>query len=222
MLVVLPSMASSATTHERLRAVPHVNGVVRDGSRPSSRVAPAVLEAFGRREAGAVRLVYREYGKLVYAVAHHVLGRHELAEEATQQTFLRAWQAADRLDVHRDPAPWLATIAKRVALDIYRREARRPAQPSADIASMVDGGGALMTDTPTGDGLDAVWRVRAAIDALPVDEASIVRMQHVDGMSHVEIAEKLGIPLGTVKSRSHRAHQRLSVLLGDLRKDSHD
>jgi len=182
-------------------------------------VGLSVLEAFGRREPSAVRLVYREYGQLVYAVAHHVLGRHELAEEATQQTFVQAWQAADRFDIDRDPAPWLATIAKRVAVDIHRREARRPAQPSSDISTMVDRSGALMTQSPDPDSLDAVWRVRKAIDALSSEEATIVRLQHLEGMTQTEIADKLGIPLGTVKSRSHRAHQQLSRLLGDLRKD---
>ncbi len=81
------------------------------------------LHAFTRRDPAAVREVYREYGGLVYAVAHRVLGSSDLAEEATQQTFVRAWQAADRLDPDRDPAPWLATIAKRSALDIHRRGA---------------------------------------------------------------------------------------------------
>jgi RNA polymerase sigma-70 factor, ECF subfamily len=56
--------------------------------------------------------LHRQYGGLVYAVAHRVLGHHDLAEEAAQQTFVRAWQAADRIDVDRDPAPWLATIAQ--------------------------------------------------------------------------------------------------------------
>jgi len=58
-----------------------------------------------------------------------------------------------------------------------------------------------------------------AIDALSSEEATIVRLQHLEGMTQTEIADKLGIPLGTVKSRSHRAHQQLSRLLGDLRKD---
>lgn len=183
------------------------------------RLDPVVLEAFRHREPASVRLVYREYGQLVYAVAHHVLGRHELAEEATQQTFVRAWQAADRVHIDRDLAPWLATIAKRVAIDIYRREARRPAQPSADIVSMSDHGQALMMQSADSDSFDAVWRVRKAIDELSVEEASVVRLQHLDGLTHIEIAEKLGIPLGTVKSRSHRAHQRLAGLLGSLRKE---
>ena len=65
--------------------------------------------------------------------------------------------------------------------------------------------------------LDAVWHVRRAIDALEPDEAVIVRLQHLEGMTHAEVAEKLGIALGTVKSRSHRAHRKLAELLGHLR-----
>src|SRR3977135_1302215 len=65
-----------------------------------------LLDAFRRRDASAGRAMDREYGRLVYAVAHRALGRHDLAEEAVQQTFMNAWRAADRIDVDRDPAPW--------------------------------------------------------------------------------------------------------------------
>src|SRR4051812_13335611 len=68
-----------------------------------------MLVAFRRRDASAARVLYRRYGRLVYAVAHRALGNHDLAEEAVQQTFMNAWRAADRIDVDRDPAPWLAT-----------------------------------------------------------------------------------------------------------------
>jgi RNA polymerase sigma-70 factor (ECF subfamily) len=161
-----------------------------------------------------VRAFYREYGRLVYAVTNRVLGRTDLAEEATQQTFVRAWQAADRLDADRDPAPWLVTIAKRVAIDIHRREARRPARAIDDVATDDPAVVSLPPDLAT---IDAAWHVRRASDALPPDEATIVRLQHLDGMTHSEIAEKLGIALGTVKSRSHRAHGKLAELLGHLR-----
>ncbi len=65
-------------------------------------------------------------------------------------------------------------------------------------------------------GYDA-WAVRQAIDDLPDDERAVVRLQHVEGLSHVEIAEQLGVPVGTVKSRSFRAHRRLAAALGHLR-----
>jgi RNA polymerase sigma-70 factor (ECF subfamily) len=177
-------------------------------------VDTAALEDFSRRDPGAVRAVYRAYGGLVYAVAHRVLGQPDLADEATQQTFVRAWQAADRLDPQRDPGPWLATIAKRAALDIHRREARRRANALDDVATDHP---AVVTLPPDLDTLDSVWQVRRAIEALPPDEAVIVRLQHLDGITHTEIAAKLGIALGTVKSRSHRAHMKLAVLLGHLR-----
>ena len=175
------------------------------------------LEAFRHRDANAVRAMFREYGNLVYAVAYHALGRHELAEEAVQHTFVNAWQAADRLDLDRDPAPWLATIARRAAIDIYRRESRRPT-----IALAESGARQRAVTTIAGETLDAVWHVRQAIDALPSDEATIVRLQHLDGMTHREISEKLGLALGTVKSRSYRAHRSLARLLGHLRESRDD
>lgn len=186
-------------------------------SRPT--IDHALLDAFRRRDDDAVREMYREYGRLVYAIAHRALGRDELAEEATQLTFVKAWQAADRIDVDRDPAPWFATIAKRVAIDIYRREARRPTRALDDVSV---GDPAVVVLPPEMDTLDAVWRVRRAIDELPPEEAVVVRLQHLDGMTHGEISEELGIALGTVKSRSHRAHRKLATLLGHLRGVSYD
>ena len=177
----------------------------------------STLVAFRRRDAGAVRAMYREYGNLVYAVAHRFLGRHDLAEDAVQQTFVRAWQSADRIDVNRDPAPWLATIAKHAAIDIYRREARRPTTPLTETTVR----GHTDADV-TPETLDAVCQVRHAIETLPTDEATIVRLQHLDGMTQNEISERLGVALGTVKSRSHRAHRKLAHLVGHLRERSHD
>ena len=178
----------------------------------SGSTQASTLEAFRHRDASAVRAMYRAYGNLVYAVAHRLLGRHDLAEEAVQQTFVRAWQAADRIDVERDPAPWFATIAKHTAIDIYRREARRPTTALTEVVLRDQ-----IAANPSTDSLDAVWHVRRAIDALPDDEATIVRLHHIDGMSQQEISEKLGVALGTVKSRSHRAHRKLAGLLGHLR-----
>ena len=186
---------------------------------PLLPVDRSLLDAFRCRDEDAVRAMYREYGRLVYAVAYRALGRHDLAEEAAQQTFVQAWQAADRIDVDRDPSPWLATIAKRVAIDIYRRESRRPAAPLEDVAP---DDRAVVSLPPDLGAIDAVWRVRQAIDSLPPDEAMVVRLQHLEGMTQAEISDRLGVALGTVKSRSNRAHRRLATLLGHLRSGSHD
>ena len=164
-----------------------------------------------------MRVFYAEYGRLVYVVAFRVLRDHTLAEEATQQTFVRAWQAADHLDQERDPVPWLATIAKRVAIDIHRREARRYAN---SLENVLSDDPAVIELPPDLEVLDRVWRVRRAIDDLPPEEATIMRLQHLDGLTHTEIAEKLGIALGTVKSRSHRAHAKLATALRHLQEQA--
>ena len=102
------------------------------------------------------------------------------------------------------------SITKRVAYDISRRERLRT-HPELDERVV----GAT-------EGVDGVkeweaWQVRMAIERLSEDERTIVRLQHFEGFTHTEIAERLGVPVGTIKSRSHRAHQRLVTLLRRLK-----
>ena len=161
-----------------------------------------------------MRAIYRSHGRLVYAVAYRVLGDRGLAEEATQQTFVKAWRAAQSFDERRELGPWLAAIARRVAIDVYRREAVRSADP---IESVPAGDPALVAAPQSAEAVYDVWEVREAVAQLPPDEQEVVRLQHLEGFTHVQIAERLGIAAGTVKSRSFRAHKRLAELLGHLR-----
>jgi RNA polymerase sigma-70 factor (ECF subfamily) len=160
-----------------------------------------------------VRDVYRAYGRSVYAVAYKVLGDRGLAEEATQQAFVKAWRAAENFDESRELGPWLASIARRTAIDVYRREAVRVADPLDNVAP---GDPALATE-PEQAALYDAWEVRQAVDDLPDEEQEVVRLQHFEGLTHVEIAERLAVAVGTVKSRSFRAHKRLAALLAHLR-----
>jgi RNA polymerase sigma factor (sigma-70 family) len=169
---------------------------------------------FRQGDPDAVREVYRSHGRLVYAVAYRVLGDRGLAEEATQQTFVKAWRAAQSFDERRELGPWLATIARRVAIDLYRREAHRSADP---IDSVPAGDPALVAAPQSAEAIYDVWEVRQAVADLPADEQEVVRLQHLDGFTHTQIAERLGVAVGTVKSRSFRAHKRLAALLGHLR-----
>jgi RNA polymerase sigma factor (sigma-70 family) len=177
-------------------------------------LAPDVPAGFRDGDHDAVRLVYREYGRMVFAISYRVLGRRELAEEATQQTFVQAWRGSQSFDPARELGPWLATIARRVAIDVHRREARRGARPLDDIAAADP---AVVTLPPSAQAIEEVSEVRRAIDDLAPDEREVVRLQHLDGLTQTEIADRLGIPLGTVKSRSHRAHRQLAARLGHLR-----
>jgi RNA polymerase sigma-70 factor, ECF subfamily len=173
-----------------------------------------VRSRFREGDPAAVRAVYRGYGRLVYSVAHRILGDRGLAEEATQQAFLKAWRAAADLDPGREIGPWIATIARRVAIDVYRREVVRATEP---LDSVPPNNPALASHPDPAEAVYDQWAVRQAVEALPEDEQEVVRLQHFEGLTHAEIAEKLKLALGTVKSRSFRAHRRLAVELAHLR-----
>jgi RNA polymerase sigma factor (sigma-70 family) len=173
----------------------------------------AVRRRFRDGDTDAVRQVYREYGRLVYSVALRVLGDRGLAEEATQQAFLKAWRAAASVDEDREMGPWLIAITRRVAIDVYRRESIRPASPLDDVPA---GDPAVQAAPVSVDSLYATWEVRRALTELPADEQEVVRLQHFDALTHEEIAQRLEIAVGTVKSRSFRAHKRLASMLGHL------
>ena len=177
------------------------------------------MERFRAGDDAAVRTLYQHYGRLVFTVALRVLGDRSLAEDATQQTFLQAWRGAASFEPGRDPAPWLATITRRVAIDMQRSQARRPST-SLEVASADEPG--LVSEPPSAEAIWETWQVRDAIDALPVEEREVVRLQHIEGHTHSEIAERLGVAVGTVKSRSFRAHQHLATRLRHLREPIDD
>ena len=164
---------------------------------------------FRAGEESAVRDVYERYGGAMFATAMSVLGNRDLAADAVQQAFVKAWRASRTFDPGRELRPWLATITRRVAIDVYRREltARRSAAGTDQDATVI----------PVA--FERTWEafeVRSALEQLPPDEREVMRLSHFEGLAHPEIAEKLGVPVGTVKSRSHRAHRRLASLLSHL------
>jgi RNA polymerase sigma factor (sigma-70 family) len=186
---------------------------------PDAGLDTAAMERFRAADEDAVRALYQRYGRLVFTVAVRILGDRQLAEDATQQTFLQAWRAAATFESDRDPAPWLATITRRVAIDMQRSAARRPA---ISLEATSDDEPAFATLPPSAEAVWETWQVRTAIDGLQPDEREVVRLQHLEGYSQSEIAEKLGLAIGTVKSRSYRAHQHLASRLKHLREPIDD
>ncbi len=172
-----------------------------------------VIGRFREGDPDAIRDVYGAYGRMVYVVARRTVGSAALAEEVAQETFVKAWRAAASFDATRDLGPWLATIARRTAIDVVRREKASRRDP-------LDAYSATLGELdPNLERTDRVWAVRHAIDQLPDGEREVVRLQHLGGLSHDEVAANLGVPVGTVKSRSHRAHRRLASALGYLQGD---
>lgn len=155
----------------------------------------------------AVREIHQRYGGAVQTVARSMVSDPELVSEVVQQTFIKAWRGAAGFDEDRELAPWLYSIARRTAIDTIRKQ-RAPAVP-------------LTGEEPAPATLSfertwEIWEVRRAIDDLPDGEREVVQLSHLAGLTHEEIATRLGIAVGTVKSRSARAHKRLAAALRHL------
>ena len=142
------------------------------------------------------------------------MARTCLAREV--EAFLQAWRAAGTVSPDAPIAPWLFTITRRCAIDAWRKESRHDAvDPSSPEVDHGSGSGPGIS----GPGMEAVWeawQVRSALTQLTADERAVVKLAYVEGLSQSQIAGHLGLPLGTVKSRSSRAHRRLSQLLSHL------
>jgi RNA polymerase sigma-70 factor, ECF subfamily len=167
------------------------------------------MERFRAGEPDAIRALYREYSGAVHTVAMSIVRDRELAADVVQQTFVKAWRAAASFERGREIAPWLYSIARHTAIDALRSEARPTRgghQPEVEVS--VDS-----------ESIEQTWErfeIRRAVDALPAEEREVVRRSHLLGHTHEEIAEQLGVPVGTVKSRSGRAHKRLAASLAHL------
>ncbi len=201
----------------RGRPPPPRHGLIADAGPTSARsdddLPGPILEAFACGSVEALGEVYRRYNRPVLTVVSKTLNGSGVVDDAVQEVFLRAWRSAGRYDPARPLGPWLFTIARRTAIDVLRRE-MRPTRGDHDPY-----------DNLPSTGLDEVelwqaWEVREAIGRLPDEEAEVVRLAHLHGLTHREIAERLGLPIGTVKSRSHRAHRRLAALLSHLAIDA--
>jgi RNA polymerase sigma factor (sigma-70 family) len=180
--------------------------VVRHDGTLMGRDDADLARRFAAGDEQAVRALYADYAGRILGLSLRMLRSRALAEEAVQTTMLKAWRAAGSFDPTRELAPWLYAIARRVAIDIYRRE-RRPRE-AAELADE-DVAVVPLSFERTWE----AWEVRVALDELPPDEREVVRLSHLVGMTHQQIAESVGVPLGTVKSRSARAHRRLAARL---------
>jgi RNA polymerase sigma-70 factor, ECF subfamily len=151
--------------------------------------------------------IYDIYASRVHGLTLHILRDPMLAEEATQDTFLKFWSRSHQYLAERGPfLPWLLTIARRVALDRLRLEARRPT-----LSDSNDPDNAWLT-IPDLESMEEESRWRSmyfAVQSLHPDHRKVIELAYYQGLSQSEIAEVLGWPLGTVKTRLHTAMEKL-------------
>jgi len=154
--------------------------------------------------------LYDRFGSVAYGVALRILRDPALAQNAVQDAFLAAWRTAAAFDPARGSAStWLLTLVHRRAVDLVRREERRRADVLDESASV-----ASSESTEEAAEVRAQRRaVQAALAGLPPDQRQALELAYYGGLSQSQLAERLGIPLGTVKSRMFAALASLRGLL---------
>ena len=170
-----------------------------------------LLVRVAERDESAFEILYRRYARPMLALAMQRLGDRGRAEDAFQEAFVSVWRSASTYRPERGAAAaWLYAVARNAIADRARRRQEPPAEPH---------------DRPTPDGGPAEraerewlrWRVHRALEELPERERELIELAYWSELSQSEIAERLEIPLGTVKSRTRSALTRLADALdGEL------
>lgn len=174
-------------------------------SRPRASTATAAEEAFATGGDAALAAAYRELGALIYSIAMRTLGDPEDASDVTQQVFVAAWRARSRYDVTQAKlSTWLVGIARHKIADQFAARAR--VRRIADRVHATQD--AIGAESPV-DGLADRVVLTDEIARLGDPQQEIMTLAFYDGLTHVQIARRLDLPLGTVKSHIRRSLQRL-------------
>jgi RNA polymerase sigma factor (sigma-70 family) len=172
----------------------------------------ALLVRIREQDERAIEALYERYSGPLYSLAYQVTGGDRFAQDVVQEVFVAVWKNAGRFDPARGSlSSWLFALARHKAIDLVRREAN-VRRHTADVD--------LELEEAADDVDQEAWRrvrrdaVRAAITELPEAQRVALEMAFFGGLTHVEVSEALGIPLGTAKTRIRTALLRLRDILG--------
>jgi RNA polymerase sigma-70 factor (ECF subfamily) len=170
-----------------------------------------LLERIAAGDGGAFEVLYRRYARAVFGLALRRLGDRSRAEEAVQETFTAIWRSARSYQPERGPgAPWLYAVARHAIVDRSRARTDEPTEVPELVST--EAGPAERAESSY-----VSWRVHRALEELPETEREVLELAYWGGLSQSEVAGFLGIPLGTVKTRTRTALGRLAdVLEGEL------
>jgi RNA polymerase sigma-70 factor (ECF subfamily) len=171
-----------------------------------------LVRAMAEGSAEACEALYERHAARLLGVLVKMLGDRDRAEEVLQETFVQAWRTAARFDPERSRVGvWLLLMARSRALDRLRLESRRPPVVSEAASSEGEPDASAAAETAS---VDMRLDVGRALQGLSGAEREVLAMAYWQGLTQVEIAQRLGIPLGTAKGRVRAALSHLRRILG--------
>jgi RNA polymerase sigma-70 factor (ECF subfamily) len=166
----------------------------------------------------ALEVLYERYNRVVYSFALRIIGDPQIAEELLQEVFFRAWQQGKAFRETRGAfVTWLLSITHNMAIDEVRKRRRRPQKADSEEPELILAG---VQDTSQ-DVEGEVWisslrsTIEAAMVQLPAPQREAIELAYFQGLTQREISERLGEPLGTIKTRMRLGIQKLREQLGD-------
>ena len=178
-----------------------------------------LVRAIGRGNEEAFRSLFRRYAPSAMAVARRVVGQPYLAEEAVQEGFLALWRNPSAYEEMRGSVKaWLMATVHNRAVDLVRREETQrrraeDAQPDEDVVTLEDPADRVVDEIGLPEERKAV---RAALEDLPPEQRQVIELMYFDGLSQTRVAERLSLPLGTVKSRTLLGMRKLRAALSGI------
>jgi RNA polymerase sigma-70 factor (ECF subfamily) len=173
-----------------------------------------LMSALADHDLSALASLYDRYGRLAYALAYRILGETEAAEDVVQDAFISAWRGAATYRRERgNPRGWLLSIVHHRAVDVLRRKTTfRPAPLELVEQRAAEEDTAAMAERNVEQ-----QTVRLALRTLPDAQRRTIELAYFGGYTHVELAELMGVPLGTVKGRMRIGLQKMRRALEGTR-----
>jgi RNA polymerase sigma-70 factor, ECF subfamily len=171
-----------------------------------------------RRDPLAFELVYDRHGGAAYSLAYRMVGDRTKAEDITQEAFLSMWRSGARYDRARGSVrTWLLGIVRNRAIDLLRHDLLQP--PKLSFQDELPEGqlARASTERTEAEALrrEAAREVRGALEGLPADQMRVIELAYFGGLSHSQIADMLGMPLGTVKGRMRLGLEKIRARLAE-------
>ena len=168
------------------------------------------------KDPDAFRVFYDRHGGAAYSLAHRIVGDPQIAEDVTQEAFLSIWRSKARFDPARGSVrAWALGIVRNRAIDALRRSARPAPKLDLDDEAVLDSQPAPQRTDTEAIRRETAGRLRGVLGLLPREQLQVVALAYFGGFSHTEIAEMVGVPLGTIKGRMRLGLEKVRATLAE-------